>query len=150
MHQYVTSHCGIKTNFGFVYQQPELPQNPHQVTQNIIPHLLVGYDSHWFRQDLDAYLLNVAITYGAFVRQNVRVEDIVITDEKVTLKTQQGEEYTARYLVDSSGFKSVLADKLKLRESPCRFKTHSRSLFNHFVGVESYDKFGDAKAWGVP
>lgn len=150
MHQYVTSHCGIKSNFGFVYQQPELPQNPRQVTQNIIPHLLVGYDCHWFRQDLDAYLLNVAVKYGAFVRQNARVEDITITDEQVTLKTHQGEEYTARYVVDSSGFKSVLADKFNLRENPCRFETHSRSLFNHFVGVEPYDNFGDAQDWGVP
>jgi tetracycline 7-halogenase / FADH2 O2-dependent halogenase len=150
MHQYVTSHCGIKTNFGFVYQKPGLPQNPQEVTQNIIPHLLVGYDCHWFRQDLDAYLLTVAVKYGASVRQNTHVEDLVIDEKRVFLKTDRGEEYFARYIVDSTGFKSILAKKFDLRESPCRFKTHSRSLFNHFVGVKSYDECGDSNGWGVP
>ena len=150
MHQYVTSHCGIKTNFGFVYQRPGLPQNPQEVTQNIIPHLLVGYDCHWYRQDLDAYLLTVAIRYGVFVRQNMRLEELEIGKDKVFLKTHQGEEYFARYIVDSTGFKSILAKQFDLRESPCRFKTHSRSLFNHFVGVKPYDECGDSKAWDVP
>ena len=150
MHQYVTSHGGIKSNFGFVYQQPGLPQNPQQVTQNIIPHLLVGYDSHWYRQDIDAYLLNIAIRYGAVARQNTRIEDITIDEEQVAIRTDRGETYSARYIVDSSGFKSVLANKFQLRESPCRFETHSRSLFNHFVGVKPYDNFGATEAWGVP
>ena len=151
MHQHVTSHCGIKTNFGFVYQRAGMPQNPQEVTQNIIPHLLVGEDCHWFRQDLDAYLLTVAIKYGAFVRQNTRLEDLAIDKDGVFLKTHRGEEYSARYIVDSTGFKSILAKKFDLRESPCRFKTHSRSLFNHFIGVKPYDECAVANAvWDVP
>ncbi|MEH2302726.1 MAG: tryptophan 7-halogenase [Nostoc sp.] len=151
IHEHVTSHCGVKTNFGFVYQRPGMPQNPKEVTQNIIPHLLVGYDCHWFRQDLDAYLLTVAIKYGAFVRQNTRVEDLVINKEGVYLKTHQGEQYSARYIVDSTGFKSILAKQFNLRESPCRFNTHSRSIFNHFIGVKPYDECADSNSlWGVP
>ncbi|MBD2186131.1 NAD(P)/FAD-dependent oxidoreductase [Aerosakkonema funiforme] len=151
MHQYVTSHCGVKTNFGFVYQQAGQAQNPQEVTQNIIPHLLVGYDSHWFRQDVDAYLLTVAIKYGATVRQNTNIVDLAIDESKVFLKSDRGEEFFGRYLVDSTGFKSILAKKFDLRESPCRFKTHSRALFNHFIGVKPYDECIDSKAaWGVP
>jgi FADH2 O2-dependent halogenase len=55
MHEHVTSHCGIKSNFGFIYQREGLPQNPQEVTQNIIPHLLVGYDSHWYRQNVEFF-----------------------------------------------------------------------------------------------
>ena len=150
MHQHVTSHCGIKSNFGFIFQREGLAQNPDEVTQNIIPHLLVGYDSHWYRQDVDAYLLALAVKYGACVRQNTRVEDVSIDNERVSITTHTGESVVARYIVDSTGFKSVLAKKYDLRESPCRFETHSRSLFNHFVGVRPYDECGDAEAWNVP
>ncbi len=150
MHEYVTSHCGIKSNFGFIYQRPEERQKVEEVTQNVIPHLLVGYDSHWYRQDVDAYLLTIAVKYGACVRQNTKVEDVLIDSDGVTVKMQNGAEATADYIVDSTGWKSILAKKFGLREEPCRFQTHSRALFNHFVGVKPYDEFGDRQAWAVP
>jgi tetracycline 7-halogenase / FADH2 O2-dependent halogenase len=38
-----------------------------------------------------------------------------------------------------------------LRESPCRFKTHSRSFFNYFVEVKPYDDCADSNGgWKVP
>lgn len=150
MHEHVTSHCGIKSNFGFVYERAGQRQNPVEVTQNIIPHLLVGYDSHWYRQDVDAYLLTIAVKYGAIVRQNTAVKDVVIESDRAVIKTTRGEDTSVRYVVDSTGFKSILANKFGLRETPCRFKTHSRALFNHFVGVRPYDDFGSREEWVVP
>lgn len=151
MHKHVTSHCGIKSNFGFVYQREGKDHNPQEVTQNIIPHLLVGYDAHWFRQDFDAYLMTVAVKYGASVHQNTRIIDLEINESKVFLKSDNGDEFYARYLVDSTGFKSILAKQFDLGESPCRFKTHSRSLFNHFIGVKPYDEcVNSSGVWDVP
>lgn len=151
MHEHVTSHCGFKSNFGFVYQREGMPADAQEVTQNVIPHRLVGYDAHWFRQDLDAHLAAVAVRYGATLRQRTQVEEVNIEPDGVTLVTRRGVRYGARYIVDATAYKSALAAKFGLRETPTRFKTHSRTLFNHFVGVTPYDAFADARTpWPVP
>jgi FADH2 O2-dependent halogenase len=151
MHQYVTSHCGFKTNFGFVYQRERRAHDPREATQSVIPHRLVGYDAHWFRQDLDAYLAAVAVQYGATLRQRTRPERVDIDGRGVRLVTERGETFEARYVIDATAHKSALAHAFGLRETPTRFKTHSRALFNHFVKVPSYDAFADPRAsWGVP
>ncbi|MBE9104444.1 tryptophan 7-halogenase [Nostoc cf. edaphicum LEGE 07299] len=131
----VTSQCGIKRNFGFMYHHKGQKQNPKEVTMSVIPH----GECHLFRQDIDAYLLTVAIRYGAVVRQKTCIEDIHINEQGVLLQGARGERFSARYVVDATGFRSILAHKLNLRETPTRLKTHSRSLFTHMIGVKPYD-----------
>ena len=69
--RYVTSNCGVKRAFSYVYQRMGERQRPHEITQ--FPTLAPPYgpDSHFFRQDTDAYMLAVAARYGAEVRQKV-------------------------------------------------------------------------------
>src|SRR5262249_40258277 len=86
----------------------------------------------------DAYLFHVATRYGCAIRQNFRVTQIDFDGSGVTLSGDD-EQYRARYVVDASGFRSPLAQKFGLREEPCRFKHHSRSLWNHMVGVRPTD-----------
>ena len=105
----------------------------------VIPKVLTQA-SHLFRQDTDAYFFNVAAKYGCTTRQNWRVADLDVRRRRRTITGQNGEVFRARYLIDASGFRSPLAEKFDLRESPPRLKHHSRSLFTHYIGIKPFDE----------
>lgn len=130
---------GIKRHFGFMVHHEGQEPDPREVNQFNAPAKL-NQSSHLFRQDSDAYLFYAAVRYGCTARQGYRVTDVEFGDDQVTVVGQDGRRHTARYLVDASGFRSPLAQKLGLREEPARFKHHSRSLFTHMVGVKTTDE----------
>lgn len=140
---------GIKKHFGFLIHHPGQPQDPRETNQFNTPNLLYEA-SHLFRQDSDAYLFYVAARYGCATRQNFRVTGVEFDGSGVTLSGADGEHYRARYVVDASGFRSPLAQKFGLREDPCRFKHHSRSLWNHMVGVTPTDQLFNHPAQDRP
>ncbi|TKA11216.1 NAD(P)/FAD-dependent oxidoreductase [Actinacidiphila oryziradicis] len=130
---------GIKRHFGFMVHHEGQEPDPLEVNQFNAPAKL-NQSSHLFRQDSDAYLYYAAVRYGCVAKQGYRVADVELGDDHVTVVGQDGTRHTARYLVDASGFRSPLAQKLALREQPARFKHHSRSLFTHMVGVKTTDE----------
>jgi tetracycline 7-halogenase / FADH2 O2-dependent halogenase len=136
--RHVSPACGVKRNFGFVYQREGRAQNPAETNQFVIPKVM-GAENHLFRQDVDAYVFHAAVRYGATPRQNTRITEVDIDGSGVTLASDRGETFRARYVVDASGFRSPLAEKFGLREQPTRLRHHSRSLFTHMVGVRPYD-----------
>ncbi|WP_308190563.1 tryptophan 7-halogenase [Streptomyces sp. HPF1205] len=136
--KYIGPKHGRKQSFGFMRHTPGNEPDPREATQFVIPKLLTEA-SHLFRQDTDTYYFNVAAKYGAVTRQNWRVSDLDFDDDGVTVTGQNGEVFRARYLIDASGFRSLLAEKFGLREQPARFKHHSRSLFTHYIGVKPFD-----------
>jgi FADH2 O2-dependent halogenase len=135
--KHVCTTCGIKRSFGFAYHRKGEIYDSREGLQ-------FGTSSkdenHWFRQDIDSYLYHLAIHYGASPRQRTKVSSLEITDSGVKLQTSTGEEIHARYLVDGTGFKSVVADYYDLREKPTRLKHHSRSMFTHMVDVPPFEK----------
>lgn len=133
---------GVKRHFAFVSHREGQEPDPNETILAGVPKALYKA-THIFRQDSDAYLFHVAIKYGAEPRQNWRVADIDFAEDAVTVTGQNGEVIRARYLVDGSGFRSPVADKLDLRDDPCRFKTHTRSLFTHMVDVPPFDHMVD-------
>lgn len=145
VHDQVTTMCGQKQNFGFIYHRDGQPQVPDEVNQLVIS-ARQGTETHMFRQDIDAYLYRVAVTYGAEPRTGTRIDGIEIApDRGVTLRSNRGEEFHASYVVDASGFRSPVAEAYGLREEPTRARTHSRVLFTHMVGVTPYDDVAAAK-----
>jgi FADH2 O2-dependent halogenase len=136
----VSRNCGWKKNFGFVYHRPDRAQNPAEANQLVIP-VALQTETHLFRQDVDAWMFNVALRHGADARTGVRIADVDIDGGTgVVLRAESGEEFHAEYVVDASGYRSPLADRLGLREEPTRARTHSRSLFTHMIGVKPYDE----------
>jgi FADH2 O2-dependent halogenase len=135
----VSNSHGVKKHFGFQHHHPGQEPNPREAIMAATPKTLYRA-SHLYRQDSDAYLFHVAVKYGCEPRQNWRVADIDFDDDGVTVVGQNGERVRARYLVDASGFRSPLADKLDLREKPTRLKHHSRSLFTHMIGVRPFEE----------
>jgi FADH2 O2-dependent halogenase len=141
---------GRKQNFGFVYHRKGLAQDPEQINQLVVPEWQ-RTETHLFRQDVDAYLFNVAVGYGAQPRTGTRIKDVEIDpDRGALLRTDQGEEFRARYVVDGSGYRSPLTQAYGLREEPTRARHHSRSLFTHMAGVSPYDEADSASSHKQP
>lgn len=148
--RHVSRYCGQKQNFGFVYHREGSSQNPQEINQLVVPSA-IRTETHLFRQDIDAYLFHVAVKYGAVPRLNTRIADVEIDpDSGAVLRTDKGEEFRASYVVDGSGFRSPLAEKFELRETPTRARTHSRTLFTHMVGVQPFDRAPAARAHQQP
>lgn len=139
LNENVSGNCGIKRNFGFVYQREGLEHAPTEVTQCSVSDGPFGPESHLMRADVDQYLFEAARNYGALAFEGVRTTDIDFDDAGVTVKLADGQELRAQYVIDGTGRNSVLAEKFGLREEPPRFRTHSRTIFTHMSGVRPYD-----------
>src|SRR5712692_5465849 len=135
--KHVCTTCGIKRHFGYVYHRPG---QVYDRTEGLQFGTSARDENHWFRQDIDAYLHNLAVHYGAVPRQKTKVTSLEIDKQGVRMRLSTGEDIHARYLVDATGYRSVVADRYDLREKPTRFKHHSRSLFTHMVDVPPFDE----------
>lgn len=147
LRDHVGPSSGCKRGFSFLYHregQEPLPHESHQYPTLSPP---MGPGCHFFRQETDAYLLSVAIQYGADVRQNTWVEAIDFAEEGVAIRTTDGVTVRARYVIDAAGAQSPLAEMFDLRASPDAFRTNSRGLYTHMLGVKLYDQV--AGPWEV-
>jgi FADH2 O2-dependent halogenase len=138
----VSPACGVKRAFSFLYHRDGQQQQPLESQQYPTLAPPMGADCHFFRQDTDAYMLTVALNYGARVRQQTHVSEIHLGEDEVSVTTQKGETFTAAYLVDATGMRSVLAEKLQLRQGAAPFATNSRAIYTHMTGVKPYDQVG--------
>ena len=142
LRDHVSPACGVKRSFSFVYHREGQPQNPKESHQYPTLSAPLGPDCHLFRQDTDAYLLSAAIRYGADVRQRTDVKAVEIDEDEVRVTTSKDEVFTGRFLVDASGGRSSFARQFDLREKAVPFRTNSRGMFTHMVGVKLYDQVG--------
>jgi FADH2 O2-dependent halogenase len=150
MRRNVTSTCGVKRNFSFVFHRRGKPHVAKECSQMPTLSPPLGPDMHMFRQDVDAYLLSVAGSYGATIRQRTDVTDVAIGNH-VILRTRQGPTYESEYVVDAGGIKAPLAQFFGLRENPPSLLTHSRAIYTHMLGVRPLDAcMASAKEHGLP
>lgn len=135
----ISHKCGLKRHVGFAFHREGERQRPGETYQAVLPDAFEGPEVHYFREDIDMYLVDCATRYGAEVRQGVDISSIHFGEDDVTLATSAGDTIRARFVVDASGHGSVLAKELSLRERPCRLRTCSRSIFTHMRGVKPYE-----------
>jgi tetracycline 7-halogenase / FADH2 O2-dependent halogenase len=145
----IATTSGIKKNFGFLYHREGERHKYHEAHQFPIPRI-THVENHFFRQDIDAWMLNVAVKYGCRIQQKTRIVDVEFDDYGGTLTDDRGREYRTRYLVDASGHRSPLAQKFGLRDEPTRMRHHSRSLFTHMLNVTPYDDLLPRVSHGHP
>ena len=126
--------CGFKRSFGFLYHREGQLQSPSERLQ-----WGVSRSTHLFRQEVDHYFVKVAYKYGSELLSNITVADIDISQHGVTVELEDGRKIDGSYIVDASGFSSILAKKFGLKEQPARFKTQSRTIFTHMTGVKDID-----------
>ena len=152
-YNFIGTQHGVKRHFSFLHHTPGQRQDPRRSLQAVIPRLPYGHEIHIYRQDSDALLTSVAISYGATVLQGTPIKDVVVqaagADAGVEVVTDKGQTYRAEYLVDAGGMRSLLADKLGWRHRELR--THTRTLYTHMVDVPCYNNVGLSRAeYGHP
>ena len=136
----IGSSHGVKRHFSYLHHTAGEAYRPQNALQAVIPKAPHGHELHLYRQDVDAFLTTAAVRYGATVLQNTPVTAVSVAPERVTLETQT-DTYTADYVVDAGGFKSLLAEQFGLRDFS--LQTHSRALFTHMVDVPDYPRGGE-------
>lgn len=137
----VATTCGVKRVVGFAFHEQGQEHNPdhqHQFGNTW------RTENHLHRQDVDAWLLTVAMKYGCHIRQGTNISDIQTSDHGISVTTNTNETFSARYVVDGTGFRSVLADKFDLREQPTSLTHRSRSLFTHVIDVKNLEEVSDS------
>ncbi|MDO8310931.1 MAG: tryptophan 7-halogenase, partial [Sideroxyarcus sp.] len=139
-YNFIGNQHGVKRHFSFLHHRPGHKQDPRQSLQAVIPKLPYGHEIHIYRQDADALLTAVAVSYGVTVLQNTRVEDVQIHADGVEILTNKEMRYRAAYLVDASGMQSVLANKMGWRHRD--LKAHTRTIFTHMIDVPCYNNVG--------
>lgn len=140
INQHVSSTCGCKKTIGFLYHEEGQRQDPDKGHLLVPPATPLVSESHLYRQEIDLYMVNAAVKYGTVYRDKIEVRDVEFDEDGVTLRADSGEEFAARYLVDGSGHKSLVASKFGLREEDPPLKTQSRTIFTHMIGVKHYDE----------
>lgn len=143
---HVTRNGGIKRGFSFFYHREGEKLLTEEFNEFAIPRA-THMENHWFRQDLDEWLLRVALKYGARVKQNTAIVDLDVADDGVTVISANGTKWRARFIVDASGFRSPLAAKFGLREEPSRLRHHSWSVFTHMLDVTPYENLFPASTF---
>ncbi len=143
-----TSH-GVKRHFSYLYHAEGRTQDTRQSLQAVIPREPHGHELHLFRQDSDAFLTSIAISYGATVLQQTPVKDIEIQPDGAWVVTNDGRRFGASYVVDAGGFRSILAQRFHLRDT--ELAAYTRTIFTHMVNVPCYNSVGASREeYGMP
>ena len=107
-------------------------------------------DTQLVRGESDAYLVDVAKDYDVDFRDMTMVNDIHFYDDKVTIDCESEAlgvySVDARFVIDGTGFKSLISQKLNLACSPDEYDIplKSRSIFSHFSDVGDFEQVSEA------
>lgn len=145
--EHIAPSSGLKQSFGQAYHRPGEPYRLEETHNIVTPLAFFFRDTHFFRQDIDQYLVRTAVKYGTEYRDQTNVTGIAFDDAGVTVTSAAGEVFRGRYFVDGAGFRSPLAEQLGLRDETPRTRTNSRSIFSHFANVQPFD---DTLAGKIP
>lgn len=147
LRRHVAPTSGVKSNFGFLYHEKGA-ERMARAWQAVIPQAEFSEEDvgpppssemHYFRQDVDEYLWSTALAAGAVGKDDTSVARLAFDDEGATVETTRGETIRCGFVVDASGYNSVVAAELGLREDPPRMRTNSRAIFTHMRGVKPYE-----------
>lgn len=147
--EHVSPSAGMKQTFGQAYHRKDEPYRLDETHNIVTPLAFFFRDTHFFRQDIDDYLVKTAVNYGTDYRDQTTVTAIEFDEAGVTVTTATGETFRGRYFVDGAGYRSPLAGQLGLRDETPRTRTNSRSIFTHFANVQPFDDTLDGKIPGA-
>ena len=136
--------CGLKRGFSFFCQGERLlvAASPRDDIA----------DTHWFREEVDHFLVTEAQGLGVEYYDCARIEDLVFTEDCATLVGRAGDRpfrLSPRMLIDATGPRGFLHRSLRLPECALPGMPVTESLFSHFTGVGRTDCPGDTVPYPV-
>jgi FADH2 O2-dependent halogenase len=136
--------CGLKRGFSFFHQEERLlvAASPRDDIA----------DTHWYREEVDHFLVMEAQRLGVEYRDYVRIEDLVFTEDEAIVGGRAGDmpfRLRARLLIDATGPRGFLHRRLQLSESALPGMPLTESLYSHFTGVTRTDCSGDTVPYPV-
>jgi FADH2 O2-dependent halogenase len=137
--------CGLKRGFTFFHERGE------QLLVAASPHDAIA-DTHWYRADVDYFLVREAQSLGVDYRDHVRIETLVFTEDGATLVGVAGDEpfrLHAGFFIDATGPRGFLHRTLGLEESVLPGMPLTESLYCHFTGVGRTESVGDMPPYPV-
>ena len=146
-----TSHpelaCGLKRGFTFLHHGPGHMgpvQRDNQLLVAASPHNGIA-DTHWYRADFDAYLVNEARRMGVAYLDQVDLSRFSEAGQEIRMhgrSTESEVEITARFVVDATGPRGFLHRALGLGERELQGMLATAGLYSHFSGVRRLDETG--------
>jgi len=141
--------CGLKRGFSFFHHTEgrpfaNAPDRHDQLLVTASPSDEVA-DTHWYRPDFDAFLVEEARDAGVEYLDGTRIGTIAFESGKFRIdacRCGKGIALRSRFLVDASGRCGALHDALGIaRVTPPNFPP-TQGLFTHFEGVRRLDEMG--------
>ncbi len=122
--------CGLKRGFSFFHEAGQLlvAASPHDDIA----------DTHWYRADVDHFLVVEAERIGVEYRDRVWIESLDLSDDGVDIAGWAGDEgfrLRAGFLIDATGPRGFLHRALRLGEDSMPGMPATESLYSHFTGV---------------
>ena len=141
--------CGLKRGFTFYHHtlgQPWMakPDRSNELLVAASPHDAIA-DTHWYRPDLDQFLVREAQRIGVEYLDEVKLDDARVESSGVTLRGErQGQrmKFRARFVIDASGPRGFLHRTLGLGETGFKHLPHTEALYTHFADVGRWDARG--------
>ena len=123
--------CGLKRGFSFFHQDGRLlvAASPKDDIA----------DTHWYREEVDLFLVEEAQRVGVEYLDRVRIEDLAFSDEGAAVHGDAGGNsfsLRTKLLIDATGPRSFLHRRLQLQELALPAMPLTESLYSHFTGVE--------------
>jgi FADH2 O2-dependent halogenase len=136
--------CGLKRGFSFFHEDGQLlvAASPHDDIA----------DTHWYRADVDHFLVNEAQRLGVEYHDDTRIESLDFAEDGATLVGRTGDagfRFHAGFLIDATAPRGFLHRALHLGEATLPGVPATDSLYCHFTGVGHTEAGRDAPPYPV-
>lgn len=140
--------CGLKRGFSFFHHAEgrpfaNAPDRQDQLLVAASPNDEVA-DTHWYRPDFDAFLVEEAREAGVEYLDETGIESTTFESGRARIDARRrgkGISLRSRFLVDASGRSGALHDALGVRRV-VPFLPPTQGLFTHFEKVRRLDEMG--------
>ena len=142
--------CGLKRGFSYFFHSRNSEFNAGDDHAN---ELLVAAssndevgDTHWFREDVDYFLVRIAQNSGVDVIDKTTVASLNRGDSKWYLALTSQSAITAKWIIDASGRQQVTTRLLSESDGQLQppgqatglLHTNTRAIYSHFENVGSW------------
>ena len=139
--------CGLKRGFTFYHHNfgqawKETGDRCNELLVAASPRDAIA-DTHWYRPDLDHFLVREAQTAGVELMDDTTISQVSFGAGGADVRAaRHGEtvEFTASFLVDATGPRGGLQTLNGAKQSEMEFMPPTVGLYTHFRGVQRFDE----------